>query len=105
MCSSDLVDAAASPFTVINGSDVVTGLISSNGDTVSPFSIPDLATSVDLVFNSFNPINGIFDINEDVNNNGVLDVGEDLNLNGQLDAGIGEDFNGNGVLDPGEEKE
>jgi hypothetical protein len=96
-------DAAASPFTIINGTDNVSGLVSSNGDTVSPFAIPDMATSVDLVFNSFEAVNGVFDINEDANNNGVLDTGEDLNLNGVLDAGISEDFNGDGVLDPGED--
>lgn len=96
-------DAAASPFTVINGSDVVTGLVSSNGDTISPFAVPDMATTVDLVFNDFNPVNGLFDFNEDVNRNGVLDVGEDFNGNGLLDAGISEDFNGNAVLDPGED--
>ena len=99
------VDAVASPLTILNGTEVagVTGLVSANGDAISPFDIPDAATTVDLVFNSFEPINGVFDIDEDVNNNGVLDVGEDLNLNNQLDAGLGEDFNGNGNLDPGED--
>ena len=53
---------------------------------------------------------GIFDIDEDLNNNGELDVGtivilaplypagEDANGNNELDPG--EDANGNNVLDP-----
>jgi hypothetical protein len=59
-----------------------------------------MATTVDLVFNDFNPVNGVFDFNEDANRNGVLDAGEDLNANGfdTTYGGAGPQFYGDGVL-------
>lgn len=95
-----VVDGSTTQFAIANGSDVTTGLQSVNG-TSNPFTVADLATSVDLVFNSFNPINNILDGNEDANLNQILDAGEDANGNGLLD--FGEDLNMNGILDPGED--
>lgn len=71
------VDSLNTPFSINNSSDVTTGLQTVNGNS-SPFSVPNLATTVDLVFNSFNPINNMLDAGEDLNANGVLDLGEDL---------------------------
>ena len=110
------------PFAPTLNSDTITGLIELNGDA-APLRIPTLSTSLDAVFNDFDPVNGILDdedingnavldpgedINgngvidtEDANGNGVLDLAEDLNENGVLDAG--EDLNGNGILDPSED--
>ena len=87
------VDGANTPSTVLNGTDVLTGLQSVNGTSVVPSvpAVPNLATTVDLVFNSFNPANGVLDPGEDrfINvdsdadgildaTNGMLDLGEDL---------------------------
>ena len=84
------VDAANAPFSILNNTGVLTGLQSVNGGAANA-TIPDLATTVDLVFNSFNAANGVLDTGEDrlINLdtdgdgvadavNGVLDVGEDL---------------------------
>lgn len=68
----------ATPFNILNNSATTTGLVSVNGDNDAPFAIPNLATTVDVVFNSFNPINNTLDPAEDLNANGVLDPGEDL---------------------------
>jgi hypothetical protein len=84
------VDTGTSPFTVLNNTKVLTGLLSVNGgDADDP--VPDLATTVDLVFNSFNAANGLLDSGEDRLLNvdtdadgipdatdGVLTLGEDL---------------------------
>ena len=88
------VDGLTTPSTVLNGTGVLTGLQSVNGNPVvngSAPAVPDLATTVDLVFNSFNAANGVLDAGEDrfVNldtdgdgvpdaTNGLLDLGEDL---------------------------
>jgi hypothetical protein len=92
------------PFTVLNSTEVTTGLQSVNGST-GPFVVPNLSTQLDTVFNSFNPANGILDPGEDLNANGNLDPAEDVNMNLVLDAGedTNEDINGNFVLDAGED--
>lgn len=87
------VDGSNTPSTVLNGTDVLTGLQSVNGISTNPSvpSVPNLATTVDLVFNSFNAANGVLDPGEDrfINfdsdadgipdaTNGMLDLGEDL---------------------------
>lgn len=64
-------------FQPVNNSNTLTGLTSVNG-TSNPFTVNNLATNLDLVFNDFNPINGVLDTGEDTNNNGALDTGEDL---------------------------
>ena len=86
------VDGLNTPFSVLNNTEVLTGLQSVNGQAVDPAvpPVPDLATTVDLVFNSFNPVNG------------VLDPGEDVLVN--LDTtGDGVPDSVNGLLDPGED--
>lgn len=64
-------------FQAVNSTDTLTGLTSVNG-TTNPFGVNNLATSLDLAFNDFNPVNGVLDTGEDLNNDGVLDPGEDL---------------------------
>jgi hypothetical protein len=62
------------PFAILNGTDVTTGLQTVNGDG-APFAVPNLATTVDLVFNSFNPINNVLDPGEvDANLDGIPDI-------------------------------
>jgi hypothetical protein len=75
--SAAQVDGLSTPFSVVTPTGVATGLSMVNGD-VAPFTVPNLATTVDLVFNSFNPVNNILNTGEDTNGNGVLDAGEDL---------------------------
>jgi hypothetical protein len=93
-----------SPFAPQNSTEATTGLQSVNG-TTGPFVVPNLATQLDTVFNSFNPVNGILDVGEDINANGNLDPAEDVNMNGALDSGedSNEDLNGNFLLDAGED--
>lgn len=64
-------------FQPVNSTDTATGLTSVNG-TSNPFVVNNLATTLDLGFNNFDPRNGKLDTGEDVNNNGALDNGEDL---------------------------
>jgi len=84
------VDGVNTPFSILNNTDVFTGLQGVNGGNANA-TVPDLATTVDLIFNSFNAANGILDAGEDrlINLdtdadgvpdavNGLLDVGEDL---------------------------
>lgn len=84
------VDSTTTQFTVLNNTEVLTGLQSVNGGAAND-PVPNLATTVDLVFNSFNAANGLLDTGEDrlINLdtdgdgvldavNGVLDLGEDL---------------------------
>jgi hypothetical protein len=84
------VDGVNAPFAVLNNTEVLTGLQSVNGGAADD-PVPDLATTVDLVFNSFNAANGMLDAGEDrfINLdtdadgvldsvNGLLDIGEDL---------------------------
>jgi hypothetical protein len=89
------VDGLTTPSTVLNGTDVLTGLQSVNGNAAVPTvpAVPDLATTVDLVFNSFNPANGILDpgedrfINVDSDADGILDAPDGLlNLGEDLDT-------------------
>lgn len=99
------------PFLATLNSDIVTGLQELNGDG-TPFRVPTLSTSLDAVFNDFDPVNGLLDT-EDLNGNGILDPGEDINGNGVIDTedvvtvngllDLAEDLNENGVLDPGED--
>jgi hypothetical protein len=63
-------------FEAQNLTDISTGLQTVNGTT--DFTVNNLATTLDLVFNDFNPVNGVLDTGEDANTNGVLDAGEDL---------------------------
>ncbi|MDA1164244.1 MAG: right-handed parallel beta-helix repeat-containing protein, partial [Planctomycetota bacterium] len=72
-----LVDSTTVPFAPVNGTETTTGLQMVNGGS-STASVPNFATRVDLVFNSFNPINNLLDTGEDLNANGILDAGEDL---------------------------
>lgn len=65
-----------------NGNDTgtLTGLATVNG-TTSLYSVQNLATSLDLVFNDFDSKNGLLEPSEDLPagaGNGVLDAGEDL---------------------------
>jgi hypothetical protein len=103
------VDGSNTPSTILNGTDVLTGLQSVNGTSTDPSvpAVPNLATTVDLVFNSFNPANGVIDPGEDrfINfdsdadgipdaTNGMLDVGEDLDtftLSLDIDLATGTD--------------
>ncbi|MBI1313497.1 hypothetical protein GC176_19575 [bacterium] len=62
-------------FSAQNSTDVTTGLQSVNGST--NFTVANLATTLNAVFNDFNPINGILDTGEDTDGNGVLSPGED----------------------------
>ena len=84
------VDGSNTQSTILNGTDVLTGLQSVNGNAGAA-AIPNLATTVDLIFNSFNAANGLLDAGEDrvINvdsdgdgildsTNGMLDLGEDL---------------------------
>ena len=99
------------PFSPQLNSNVITGLQRVNGQG-APFNVPNLSTSIDTVFNNFDPINGLLDT-EDVNGDGILDPVEDINGNGILDTedvitvnqmlDLAEDLNGNGVLDAGED--
>ena len=59
-----------------NGTEVTTGLETVNGTT--DFTVNNLATTLNLVFNDFNPANLMLDTGEDTNGNGTLDTGEDL---------------------------
>ncbi|MHC4878624.1 MAG: beta strand repeat-containing protein [Planctomycetota bacterium] len=68
--------AGGNQFAVQGGTDATTGLQSVNG--TSDFTVANLATTLDMVFNDFNPRNGVLDAGEDANNNGLLDAGEDL---------------------------
>ncbi len=88
------VDGLNTPSTVLNGTEILTGLQSVNGNLVingNVPAVPDLATTVDLVFNSFAPVNGVIDpgedrfLNVDTDGDGVFDA-----PNGQIDPG--EDF-------------
>lgn len=98
-------------FAPLVNTEVITGLQQVNGQG-QPFNVPNLSTSLDAVFNDFDPVNGLLD-SEDVNGNGILDPGEDVNGNGLIDTedvitvngllDFGEDVNGNGILDPGED--
>jgi len=84
------VDGMTAPFAILNNTENLTGLQSVNGGAAND-PVPDLATTVDLVFNSFNAANGVLDagedrfINLDTDGDGVpdavnlmLDLGEDL---------------------------
>ncbi len=58
----------------------LTGLQTVNG-TSNPFTVQNLATTLDMVFNDFDSKNGILDTGEDLPagaGNGILDPGEDL---------------------------
>jgi|GEM_PF-990483 len=68
--------AGGAQFDAQNGTEVSTGLETVNGTT--DFTVNNLATTLDLVFNDFNPVNQILDTGEDANSNGMLDTGEDL---------------------------
>lgn len=59
---------------------VLTGLQTVNG-TSNPFTVQNLATTLDMVFNDFDSKNGVLDTGEDLPagaGNGILDAGEDL---------------------------
>ncbi|NQV25892.1 MAG: right-handed parallel beta-helix repeat-containing protein, partial [Rhodopirellula sp.] len=90
--SAAQVDSVNMPFSIVNSSDVTTGLQTVNGSTT--FSVPNLATAVDLVFNDFNPINNMLDANEvDANMDGIpdQDLPETFSFNLDIDLASGTD--------------
>lgn len=68
--------AFSEQFTPQGGTEASTGLQTVNGTT--DFTVDDMATVLDLVFNDFNPANGVLDLTEDLDGDGILDAGEDV---------------------------